>query len=29
VSSELERLGIDPAAVEAALDADLTFPARW
>ena len=28
-ASELERLGIDPAAVEAALDADLTFPARW
>ena len=28
-AAELDRLGIDPAAVEAALDADRTFPARW
>ncbi len=28
-TAELDRLGIDPAAVEAALDADFTFPARW
>ena len=28
-AAALDRLGIDPAAVEAALDADRTFPARW